>query len=99
VGCTTITGDDQPVSYVAAGDDKGGAARCQERGLATRVRALRRRSDVDDVALVQGAGPQARPSLLYDWLLVIGRGVGTVRHDVLPGARAWSPLGPIRSTR
>ena len=64
-------------------------------------RPVRGRStvDVDDVALVQWAGPQARPSLLYDWLLVIGRGVGTVRHDVLPGARAWSPLGPIRSTR
>jgi len=53
VGCTTITGDDQPVSYVAAGDDKGGAARCEERGLAARVRALRRRSDVV-VVMVHG---------------------------------------------
>jgi len=55
--------------------------------------------DVDDVALIQWAGPRARPSPLYDWLLVRGRGVGTLRRDVLPGGGAWSPLGSIRTLR
>lgn len=54
--------------------------------------------DVDDIALIQWVDPRSRPSLLYDWLLVRGRGVGTVRHDALPGAPARSP-GPIRSLR
>lgn len=46
VGCTSITGDDQPLSYVA--DDsvpKGGAARCGETAITEAVTAARAQAD------------------------------------------------------
>ncbi|MEJ7715124.1 MAG: CapA family protein [Thermoleophilaceae bacterium] len=52
VGCTSISGDDQKVTYVA-GPRKGGAARCDEGRLRRDVAALASRTDIV-VAMIHG---------------------------------------------
>ena len=61
VGCTSIEGRDQPISYVAEGA-KGGAAACEERQLASEVGRASRSHDAV-VAMIHGGNEyERRPS-------------------------------------
>jgi poly-gamma-glutamate capsule biosynthesis protein CapA/YwtB (metallophosphatase superfamily) len=75
VGCTSITGTEHAVSYVAD-RHKGGAARCTAGALRTAVRHARSRSDVV-VAMVHGGFEYDRqPSAAVRRLSEVARGAG-----------------------
>lgn len=59
LGCTTVTGLSEPVSYVAA-ESKGGAAACSDDRLADEVRAAR--ADGLSVVVMIHGGASTRPS-------------------------------------
>jgi poly-gamma-glutamate synthesis protein (capsule biosynthesis protein) len=62
LGCTSIPGDDQPITYVAT-KNKGGAARCAPERLRTAVQAAQRRADIV-VVMVHGGYEYGRdPSI------------------------------------
>ena len=61
LGCTTITGSEHVIDYVAA-PDKGGAARCTKDRLQRAVTAARRRADLVVVMIHGGDEYQAAPT-------------------------------------
>lgn len=75
LGCTSITGDDQPISYVAT-PDKGGAARCAPNRLRVAVRAAKRRADIVVVMIHGGYEYGRAPSAQIRSLTAVAVGAG-----------------------
>lgn len=92
VGCTSILGEDQPISYVA-GRRKGGAAPCDPEQLRRVVRAASNRADIV-VVMVHGGfeygrDPSAQMRALSDTAVAAGATLVINHHPhVVGGLRA-----------
>lgn len=75
LGCTTITGTEHTVDYVA-GPGKGGAARCAADHLQAAVTAARERADVVAVMIHGGNEYQATPTSVVASLSDVARDAG-----------------------
>lgn len=75
LGCTTITGREHPISYVAE-DGHGGAARCTEDRLRHEVAAARQDADVVLVMIHGGEEYEARQTDLVRDLSEVARAAG-----------------------
>jgi poly-gamma-glutamate capsule biosynthesis protein CapA/YwtB (metallophosphatase superfamily) len=92
LGCTTITGEEHPVTYVAAGA-KAGAAACDERTLHSRVTALRRRHGAVVVMIHGGFEYRPKPSPRVRRMSAAARAAGATlvvnHHPHVIGGFLW----------
>lgn len=88
LGCTTITGDDQPISYVATAS-KGGAARCAPDRLSRAVRAAHAQADIVVVMIhggyEYGRTPSAQVRALSDVATAAGATLVINHHPHVVG--------------
>ncbi len=75
LGCTTITGTEHPIAYVA-GEGQGGAARCSAERLEREVRAARARADVVVVMIHGGEEYDADQTELVRGLSAVASSAG-----------------------
>lgn len=93
VACTSITGDEHAIDYVA-GPMKGGAARCEAEPLAAAVRAARAASDLV-VVMIHGGHEYGRdPSAQIQALTAVAREAGgrlvVNHHPHVVGGFDWN---------
>ena len=93
LGCTSITGDDQPISYVAT-RKKGGAARCAPARLRASVVAAKRRADIVVVMIhggyEYGRDPSAQVRALSDVATAAGATMVINHHPHVVGGLRFS---------
>ena len=96
LGCTSITGDDQPLTYVAT-DGKGGAARCAPSRLRREVQTAARTADIV-VAMVHGGyeygrRPSAQVRRLSDVAVAAGATMVINHHPHVVGGLRYADGG------
>ncbi len=88
VGCTSITGDEHAIDYVA-GPDKGGAARCEPARLRREVAAIAARADIVVVMIhggyEYGRTPSAQVRALSDAAVEAGATMVIDHHPHVVG--------------
>lgn len=93
IACTTITGFEHPLSYVADGNQKGGAARCLEKPLQAAIQTARTRAPIV-VAMIHGGLEYGRyPSPVVQEFSAIARQAGATlivnHHPHVVGGLDW----------
>ena len=92
LACTSITGDEHAVTYVA-GPAKGGAARCEPERLAAEVRAARSRAELVVVMIHGGYEYVREPSPQIASLSAVARAAGAAlivnSHPHVVGGLDW----------
>mgnify|MGYP001570675240 CR=1 FL=1 len=93
LGCTTVTGEEHAVSYVA-GPGKGGAARCDEQQIRTRVAAAAAANDTVVFSIHGGFEYQREPSANVQQLSQAAREAGARvvvnHHPHVTGGFDWT---------
>ena len=98
LGCTTVTGQEHALTYVAE-DGHGGAARCTQERLGREVAAARQGADVVLVMIHGGKEYEARQTDLVRELSEVARSAGAVMvvagHPHVVGGTTLSPAGDL----
>lgn len=92
IGCTSISGDNQPINYVA-GSDKGGAARCANSPLRQAIEAAHARVQAVIVMIHGGFEYERDPSPFVSQLTATARAAGATliinHHPHVVGGLDW----------
>ncbi|CDI02577.1 exported hypothetical protein [Candidatus Competibacter denitrificans Run_A_D11] len=93
VACTTVTGFEHPISYVANGTQKGGAARCAEKPLQAALQTARTRAQIVVMMIHGGVEYGRNPSPIVQEFSAIARKAGASliinHHPHVVGGLDW----------